>query len=499
MKKDISIISVFLVCLIVPLSLVIAVNSQEQKQVEKQNVILKEAKNIVEELEEWRKEAKKYFKQVEPAQKRISFNKSVLSFDTLDKVEKCEDLPKYGLVAPEQYNHKSGKNLVLLALKATSWFKGDWLMAHGLLGTNMLDVNVHDKSGYKSLFLSLTQRFKMYASYLNDDNTLLTSLSKPHKSLKSIIAKREASIYLISTELNGRYVYNNMGNFGRNYLPEKNRDSHKKLKQLLIDGLKVYGQLKEQGFDDKTLKDVLGMAYASLDYDGIYLSVSEIRQLGVLQIYSDALIATLIELKEKPNHSYEFLEKLGWEMQARNLSTFDDILAPSDDKNHLAILKIVEADLNQIRQPQTKATDAISDTKETSLTEQKTASSNKTSTEGAKTIFIGFPKKKVSEGGLDRVVEDLSRKKAVNLRCVISKIKDKYYWASRENVEMVKIERAGALITFLAVNGSGYVRVIKPELKEAASLMSKTEESFDYVEHLTICLRSVNYWGEKER
>lgn len=66
-------------------------------------------------------------------------------------------------------------------------------------------------------------------------------------------------------------------------------------------------------------------------------------------------------------------------------------------------------------------------------------------------------------------------------------------------METVKIERAGAFITFLAVNGSGYVRVVKPELKEVASLMSKTEESFDYVEHLTIGLRSVNYWGEKER
>jgi hypothetical protein len=121
-----------------------------------------------------------------------------------------------------------------------------------------------------------------------------------------------------------------------------------------------------------------------------------------------------------------------------------------------------------------------------------------TYTEDAETIFVGFPKKKVSEGGLDRVVEDLPRKKAANLQCVISKIEDKYYWASRENVEMVKIERAGAFITFLAVNGSGYVKVIKPELKEAASLMSKTEESFDYVEHLTIGLRSVNYWGEKE-
>ena len=496
MKKRILIISIFLVCLIVPSVLVIA---QNNNQVEKQKVTLKEADNILEDLQELQKEAEKFFKQFEPAQKRITFNKNVLSFETLDQIEKYEDLPKYGLVAPEQYNHKSGKNLVLLALKATSWFKGNWLMAHGLLGTNMLDINVHDRTGYESLFLSLTQRFKMYASYLNDDNTLLVDWVKPKEELKSIISKREAFIYLISTQLNARYVYNNEGNFGRNYTPEKNRESNNSLKQILFEGLKVYDQLKQQGFDDKTLKDTLGMAYASLDYDGVFLSAKTTRPLGIPQIYSDALTATLTELKENPNHSYEFLEELGWEMQARDLSTFDEILAPSNDKNHQAILKIVEADLNHIRQPQTKATDAISDTKETSLTEQKAASSNKTSTEGAKTIFIGFPKKKVSEGGLDRVVEDLSRKKAVNFRCVISKIEDKYYWASRENVEMVKIERAGAFITFLSVNGSGYVRVIKPELKEVASLMYKTEESFDYVEHLTIGLRSVNYWGEKER
>ena len=105
------------------------------------------------------------------------------------------------------------------------------------------------------------------------------------------------------------------------------------------------------------------------------------------------------------------------------------------------------------------------------------------STQDAETIFIGFPKRKVSEAGLDRVAEELPREKAANLRCVISKIEDKYYWASRENVGMVKIE-GGAFITFLAVNGSGYVRVIAPELKEAASLMSKTEKNFDYVEHL---------------
>jgi hypothetical protein len=91
----------------------------------------------------------------------------------------------------------------------------------------------------------------------------------------------------------------------------------------------------------------------------------------------------------------------------------------------------------------------------------------------AKTIFVGLPTHKVSEGGLDRVPEKLPREKATHLRCVISRIGEEYYWASRENRRMVRLE-SGAFTTFLAVNGSGYVRAIIPELKKAASFMSKT-------------------------
>ena len=118
--------------------------------------------------------------------------------------------------------------------------------------------------------------------------------------------------------------------------------------------------------------------------------------------------------------------------------------------------------------------------------------------QNAETVFSGFPEMKVSEAGLNRVPENLPRKEAANLRCVINKIGEEYYWASRENVRMVKIDGGGAFITFLAINGSGYVRIIKSDLKEAASLMSETEQKFDYVEHLLIGLRSINYWGERE-
>jgi len=115
----------------------------------------------------------------------------------------------------------------------------------------------------------------------------------------------------------------------------------------------------------------------------------------------------------------------------------------------------------------------------------------------SETVFSGLPSIKISEGGTGRVIEDLPRDKALNLGCVISKIGGKYYWASRENKEMTRIQ-SGAFETFIAVNGSGYVRVIQPKMKSFASLMAETEDKFDYVEHMLIGLKSVTYYGISE-
>lgn len=112
----------------------------------------------------------------------------------------------------------------------------------------------------------------------------------------------------------------------------------------------------------------------------------------------------------------------------------------------------------------------------------------------SRTVFSGIPSVKVSEGGVERLPETLVRKNAVNLSCVISEIGGRFYWASRENKEMRRQE-SGAFITYFAIDGAGYVRVINPQMKAAAALMSPTEEAFDYVEHALIGLRSVTYYG----
>ena len=114
-----------------------------------------------------------------------------------------------------------------------------------------------------------------------------------------------------------------------------------------------------------------------------------------------------------------------------------------------------------------------------------------------RTVFSGIPSIKVSEGGTERTAEALNRSQAANLGTVISKISGKYYWATRGNKEMVSLV-SGTFVTYLALDGSGYVRVIDPNVKAETPLMSPTEAKFDYVEHLLLGLRSVSYYGKMQ-
>lgn len=131
------------------------------------------------------------------------------------------------------------------------------------------------------------------------------------------------------------------------------------------------------------------------------------------------------------------------------------------------------------------------------LTLSLSLSSATSSTQEAVTVFIGIPTHKVSEGGIERTPEILPREKGVAARCVISKIGNDYYWASRDNVKLLRRE-SGSFVTFVGESKGGYVKIIYPKEKKAAALLSETEQTFDYVEHLTIGLRSVNYWGKLE-
>lgn len=120
---------------------------------------------------------------------------------------------------------------------------------------------------------------------------------------------------------------------------------------------------------------------------------------------------------------------------------------------------------------------------------------------GESITFTGLPEIKISEGGISRVPESLTKDKSIQFKCTITKIDDKYYWTSRENVELIPIV-SGTFITYLAINGSGYVRLVKPEMKgevkKLGAIAGDPEAKFDYVEHLLLGLKSVTYYGQSQ-
>ena len=126
------------------------------------------------------------------------------------------------------------------------------------------------------------------------------------------------------------------------------------------------------------------------------------------------------------------------------------------------------------------------------------ASFSASATAESVTLFKGRPLINISEGGIERIETDVPKDQAPNFACIISQICGKYYWASRENVELVAVQ-GGAFTTFTATNGSGYVRVLDPQMKQAATLMGGPESNYDYVEHLLVGLRSVTYYGVQSK
>ncbi len=114
-------------------------------------------------------------------------------------------------------------------------------------------------------------------------------------------------------------------------------------------------------------------------------------------------------------------------------------------------------------------------------------------------IFTGVPEVRISEGGVSRTAEELSGNEAAECKCIITRIGDSYYWTTRENVELIPVASgSGAFTTYLAVTGAGYVRVMNPEFRALTPGMSETEQSYDYIEHVLMGLRTISYYGHPE-
>ena len=111
-----------------------------------------------------------------------------------------------------------------------------------------------------------------------------------------------------------------------------------------------------------------------------------------------------------------------------------------------------------------------------------------------KIIFSGKPIVRITENGISRVTNKLEKKQSLEYKCTITKVDKQYLWTTRGNIELIRTQ-SGAFITFLAVNGSGYIRILEESYKSKIPSVLTTEKKFDYVEHMMIGLGTVSYYG----
>ena len=101
------------------------------------------------------------------------------------------------------------------------------------------------------------------------------------------------------------------------------------------------------------------------------------------------------------------------------------------------------------------------------------------------TVIIGTPFLKATNSinGSDQV--NIGGNEANQYALSIIRHNDSYLWASRENKKLL-YSRSGVFHNFIAP-GSGYIRV------------TESDKGCIYMEHLTLGLSSITYWGSSTR
>lgn len=111
--------------------------------------------------------------------------------------------------------------------------------------------------------------------------------------------------------------------------------------------------------------------------------------------------------------------------------------------------------------------------------------------------FEGAPslKLEVREGKVSTQAVPFDRRRESAVRIV--RDGDRYLWATRNNLPMLKQE-SGAYVTYVAVSGAGYVRVLGLALRSAIHQLppEQRDREYIYTEHMLHQLGSVTYFGK---
>lgn len=161
---------------------------------------------------------------------------------------------------------------------------------------------VNESTAYQSLFSTHAHvGYKLsIVREVNNNALLVDSVGRLPKKTSSIVTRRESTLYCLADQLLGRYRYDDEGNYAQMYQPSKRPRTNARLKDCATLGVQLFRDLKGKGFEDKTLRDALGMAYASLDRDSAVVMTPEVFSLGPAQVFRDALDASLAGLAKFP-------------------------------------------------------------------------------------------------------------------------------------------------------------------------------------------------------
>ena len=102
-------------------------------------------------------------------------------------------------------------------------------------------------------------------------------------------------------------------------------------------------------------------------------------------------------------------------------------------------------------------------------------------------VFRGTPKVRVYATPEKDERQQLDQATAYKNECVIVQRGKKYYWASRDNAEMLRVD-APQFTYFIHTGGAGYVKVLTGSRKDLNA-------PADYIENIVRQFEVVTYWG----
>ncbi len=111
-------------------------------------------------------------------------------------------------------------------------------------------------------------------------------------------------------------------------------------------------------------------------------------------------------------------------------------------------------------------------------------------------VFEGHSYKKIEIAENIVTTHEIEKSKSPEYKVIIQQENGNYYWNTRNNIQLIKKE-SGVYITFIAINGAGYIRVLNETMRDVYKLLPEEErqKSYLYMEHLIHQLGSITYYG----